>query len=192
MSPDRAAPPPEGNAEDVVRALERAAALEREVLAETRGPATGDEVRAVEAALRDAWAPRARGVSRRNAVWLAAAASVLATLAVWRAFRSDEPSPSVRLGENEVHILAPEGAVEAFTRIRWETSTRGTPRFEVRILDDATNVLLLREPDLHTTELSLENLDTGAWQRVRIEVDELDSSGEPVKVGRGLAWRRSP
>lgn len=179
--------------EDVLRALERAAHLERESVAEARAPASPGELRAVEGALREIWEPAPRATRRR--VWLAAAALVLAAITLWRFTARDAPElppPGVVLGQNELRILAPEGQVEAFTILRWQTSTRGTPRFEVRVYDDATGALLLRESDLRASELSLENRDTSAWGRVRIEVDELDSSGEPVKSGGARAWLRSP
>jgi hypothetical protein len=180
--------------EDVLRALDRAARLEREIVAESRAPSSPGELRTVEATLRQAWEPAPRAVGRRR-LWLAAAALVIAVFGLWRFLARDaphEPPPGVVLGQNEVRILAPEGPVEAFTVLRWQTSTLGTPRFDVRVYDEPSGALLLRESDLRASELSLDNRDTSAWQRVRMEIDELDSSGEPVKSGRARAWRRSP
>jgi hypothetical protein len=193
MKADPGADPIGGNDDDVLRALERAAELEREVVAESRAPAAPREVQAVEGALRGVWETKRRPF--RSSAVLIAATLVLATFAVWRALSHDEApdrAPNVVLGRNEVRILAPEGPVEVFTVLRWQTTTRGTPSFEVRIYDDATGALLLRESDLRATELSLDNRATEAWQRVRIEIDELDSTGELVKAGRGSAWLRSP
>jgi hypothetical protein len=184
------APDPE---DPLVRSLARAAALERDVVAEARrtAPST-EELRAVEAALDRATRPDRR--VPRVRVLLVVAALVVATLLAWRLFPRETPAlpRGVTLGANELQILAPEGPVDAFTELRWRTATSGAPRFDVRVVDDATGELLLRVRDLQALELLLENQDTSAWNRIRVEVDELDSAGLPAKSGRTLSWRRSP
>ena len=60
------------------------------------------------------------------------------------------------------------------------------------MVDPATDTVLLERRDLQAFELPLDNQDTRAWQRIQVEIDELDAAGEPVKPGRAAAWRCSP
>jgi len=179
-------------AAELVRRLDAAARLEHEVVAEAHGPASPEEVRRVEAALPPV-SKRAVGPTwgRRLAV---AAGLLLAVLALWRLFApgpdlSLQPKPGVVLGQNELGILEPQGPVASFAVLRWQSSTPGERRFEVRVFDESSGALLLRATDLKASEFRLDERDTRTWQKIRLEVDELDSGGQPVKSGRSLAWR---
>ena len=172
--------------EALSRALDRAAELERSIIAEARSaPPSAAELQAVEAATRP------RPALRLRTALVAAGLLVVAFLA-WRSFAGGKPRAlprGVTLGAKELRILAPEGPVDAFTVIRWSTAERGAARFEVRVIDEATDTLLVHETDLRESELTLEGRDTSTWRRIRVEVDLLDSAGEPVGSGRALAWR---
>jgi len=191
MNPGREHPPAPGSDDALIETLDRAATLERRLVAESRQAApTAEELRAVEAALERASGARPRGLPVRAV--LAAAAVIVASFLVWRfVLQGPRELPSVPLGNN-VEILEPTGAVDAFTRLRWRTTSQGSPRFAVRVVDAATHTILLEVRDLQALELPLDNHDTSTWQRIRVEVDELGSSPDPVKAGSAEAWRRSP
>jgi len=172
---------------ELVHALDRAARLERELLAETRQPPTEAEVRAVEATLARAWAP---GRAGRLGLWLIAAGLLLGTFLLWRTLERDEPprKGGIVLGA-PLEIIEPIGPVKGFTLIRWRTGSSGSPWFRVRVRDVESGELLLEVSDLRVSELALENQDTSAWTRIRIEVDELDASEQLLDTARADAWR---
>jgi len=190
MSRHRGTPSAPDSEEALRRALDRAAKLERSIVAEARSaPPSAAEVQAVEAALRGP-----RPVLRLR-LSLVAAGLLLAAFVAWRFLAGGGPRAlphGVTLGTQELSILAPEGPVDDFTVIRWSTSEEGAARFEVRVVDEATGDLLLQETGLRERELTLEGVDTSTWKRIRVEVDLLDSARDPVDSGRASAWRRSP
>lgn len=176
----------------VLQALDAAAELERVIVAESSAKSpSAAELRAVEAALEHAWSPRARGSGLR--IGLVAAGLLLVAFLAWRVVPRDAGGrlPDVTLG-GQLQVVAPQGPVDAFRVLRWRSTSRGSPRFEVRVVDAATGVVLLHESDLQALELSLDNRDTSAWQRIRVEIDELDSNRQPLDSARAEAWRRSP
>lgn len=175
--------------EQVARALDQGGRLERETIAAARGTATPDEMRLVRAALARAGAAPVRGGGRR--VWWIAAGLLVGALLLWRFLPRDAPERPGRvvLGEGQVEVLEPLGAVTGFTRLRWRTGSRGEPRYRVLVLDEATDDVLLERNDLQAFELPLDNRETRAWQRIRIEVYELDASGQPGRGAEARAWR---
>jgi hypothetical protein len=173
----------------VVGALERAARLEREVLAEARGSAAEDEVQRVQAALRRG---SGRPLRSKRVRWLGliAAGVALVALALWpeRARRSEGGVP---LGPDGLQVLEPNGAVEAFRVLRWHTTSRGSVTFDVRVLDETSGDGLFERNHVSGNELVLDERDTLTWKRVRVEIDEL-VNGEVERSVRVLAWKSVP
>jgi hypothetical protein len=181
-------PEPPRELEEIARALDQAGRLERETIAAARSAATPDETRLVQAALARAGAAPIRGGRR---VWWIAAGLLVGALLLWRFLPRDAPERPGRvvLGEGQVEVLEPLGAVPGFTRLRWRTGSQGEPRYRVLVLDEATDDVLLERSDLRAFELPLDNHETRAWQRIRIEVYELDASGQPGRGAEAQAWR---
>ena len=176
--------------EEVARALDRAARLEREAIRASEGASTADELRAVEAALERVRGSQGGASGRRT--WLIAAGLLVGALLLWRFLPRDEPRARpgrVPLGEGRVEILEPVGGVPSFQRVRWRTGSQGRPRYRVLVLDEASGQELLDQTDLQAFELPLDNRDTHAWQRIRIEVYEIDASGQEGRVAVARAWR---
>lgn len=171
--------------EGTIGKLGAAARRQREVLAQVRGTPTPEEVRAVETTL---WPAR-----RPVWPWLAAAAALLLGFALWRfAPGGEEPverEPGIHLGGKELRVLAPVEACAGFSHVRWASGANDSIRFEVRVFDEESGELLLRVTELKGRELALDPGDTQAWRRIRVEVDELDSSGSAARSARSRAWR---
>jgi hypothetical protein len=175
-----------------MKALERSARLQREVLTQVRGPVTDDEARRVEGALREVWGSSPALRSFRW-VWLIAAAVVVTTVVVWR-FRGqagDRAAPGVVLGPNELTILEPGPTVDGFRIVRWRTSSRGKSSFDVRVYDDASGELLLEARRVVGNELPLGAHGTSSWRRVRVEIDEF-VDGDLVQSTRTASTKRGP
>lgn len=188
---------------DVMKQLERAAELEREVLEAATGPATEADLRASRTAFDRLWqvpdgeraatlrsqAPPRRGVPQW---WLTAAAVVVAGLSGWWFFARTTPEPQsgIVLGRG-LEILEPTDGFEALPRVRWQTNASGNPWFVVRVVDATSGAELLAPRELRGTVLDLETVDTSAWHRIRIEVDELDANRQPERSASVELSRRS-
>ncbi|MCK6447481.1 MAG: hypothetical protein L6Q99_13910 [Planctomycetes bacterium] len=186
---------------DVMKQLEQAAELERDVLRAAAGPATEAEVRASRAAFDRLWQPPTQSTPRTQPaprrvvprLVLVAAALVVAGLAGWWFFvrATPAPQPGIVLGSG-LEILEPRDGFEALPRVRWQTTTAGNPWFVVRIVDSASGAELLAPRELRGSVLDLETVDTSAWHRIRIEVDELDANRNPERSASVERSRRSP
>lgn len=122
--------------EEIASLLEQAGREQRLDLARAARPVP-DEERAVERALATLWRPSGgRMRARRLALALAAAAALVALLVLepWRGSGEGGQGGGELLGEHELRLVHPRGAVDSYAPIAW-TGSEGPLRLSVHAAD---------------------------------------------------------
>ncbi|MEM8712269.1 MAG: hypothetical protein AAGG01_15065 [Planctomycetota bacterium] len=183
--------------EKLGKAIDRAAAVEREIMAEASGDVREQDIAAArsfvaqqleedqpqnssgsEAEARAQSQQRPETPAARRAPWILLVAAAVAALAVgaWQltgSSHSSSPDERIRLGRGAVHLHSPEGVTHAIGRFRWEGSLAPGERWTVLVERRASG---------------------GVWTPVlerKTNGDELDLADALADLGPGtvIRWR---